>query len=114
MALSAKRVGDAFREGTYEENVKLNGYPYLSNKVLRNKRQGPSRILNHQPINILLANKRYLILTYNAEYDRIYYSLSLPYYEEPDSVILIRQLTAENYLLKSRVKIFLGFFQNKI
>ena len=81
MALSATKVGNAFREGTYEKNVKLNGYPYLGNKALRKKRQDQSGSINHQPINIQLANERYLILTYNAEYDRIYYPLSLPYYE---------------------------------
>lgn len=38
----------------------------------------------------------------NAEYDRIYYPSSLPYCDEPDSIIL---LMTENRLLQSRVKI---------
>ena len=53
-----------------------------------------------------LSPKRYLILIHDAEYDRIYYPLSLPYCGKPDPVALmqqVRQLTAENRLLKSRV-----------
>jgi len=80
---------------------------------LRKKRQGQtSTSLTHQPANIQLANKRYLILTYNAEFDRIYYPLSLPYCGKPDPVVLmqqIRQLKAENRLLKSRVIISFCF-----
>lgn len=71
----------------------------------------------HQPTNIQLANKRYLILTYNAEYDRIYYPLSLPYCGKPDPVVLmqqVRQLIAENRLLKSRVQEFFFIDFNEI
>ena len=85
-------------------NIDLFTYDDL--EALRKKRQGGSVV--HQPANMQLANKRYLILTYNAEYDRIYYPLSLPYCGKPDPVVLmqqVRQLTAENRLLKSRVKI---------
>ncbi|CAF2898681.1 unnamed protein product [Rotaria sp. Silwood2] len=92
IALIAKRVEDAFREGIYEENVKLNGYSYLGNKALRKKCQRQSGSINHHPTNIQLANRSYLILTYNAEYDRIYYPLSLPYYGKSDSVILMQQI----------------------
>ncbi|CAF4315876.1 unnamed protein product, partial [Rotaria magnacalcarata] len=53
-----------------------------------------------------LSNKRYLILIYNVEYDRIYYPLSLRYCGRFDTLVLIeqiRQLTAENELLKSQL-----------
>ena len=53
------------------------------------------------------SNKRYLILIYHAEYDRIYYPLSLRYCGKPNRIILIgqiRQLTMENQLLKAQVK----------
>ena len=80
-------------------------------EALRKKRQGGT--IAHQPTSVQLANKRYLILTYNAEYDRIYYPLALPYCGKPDPVVLmqqIRQLTVENRLLKSRVRfsLFIG------
>lgn len=83
-------------------------FTYDDLESLRKKRQGQSvhSTTHHQPTNIQLANKRYLILTYNAEYDRIYYPLSLPYCGKPDPVQLmqqIRQLKAENQLYKSRV-----------
>lgn len=55
------------------------------------------------------STKRYLMLIYNAEFDRIYYPLSLQYCGKPDPVILIeqiRQLATENQFLKSRVNVF--------
>lgn len=92
----------------YQESssVSIDLFTYDDLEALRKKRQGQPGGLNHHPTNIQLANKRYLILTYNAEYDRIYYPLSLPYCGKPDPVILmeqIRKLTTENRLLKSRV-----------
>ncbi|CAF1460193.1 unnamed protein product [Rotaria magnacalcarata] len=87
--------------------VSIDLFTYDDLETLRKKRQGQAGSITHHPANIQLANKRYLILTYNAEYDRIYYPLSLPYCGKPDPVILmqqIRQLTAENCLLKSRLE----------
>ncbi|UJR23986.1 hypothetical protein I4U23_026952 [Adineta vaga] len=88
-------------------NIDLFTYDDL--EAVRKKRQGQSGNLTHheQPTNVELANRRYLILTYNAEYDRIYYPLSLPYCGKPDPVVLmqqIRQLTNENRLSKSRLE----------
>ena len=86
--------------------VSLDLFTYDDLESLRKKRQGQPENLTH-PANTQLANKRYLILTYNAEYDRIYYPLSLPYCGKPDPVSLrhqIRQLKAENQLFKSRVR----------
>ncbi|CAF4424618.1 unnamed protein product [Rotaria socialis] len=87
--------------------VSIDLFTYDDLETLRKKRQGQAGSVTHHPANIQLANKRYLILTYNAEYDRIYYPLSLPYCGKPDPVILmqqIRQLTTENCLLKSRLE----------
>jgi hypothetical protein len=56
------------------------------------------------------STKRYLILIYNAEFDRIYYPLSLRYCGKPDPAILIeqiRQLATENQFLKSQVNTFI-------
>ncbi|UJR23988.1 hypothetical protein I4U23_026954 [Adineta vaga] len=89
-------------------SVNIDLFTYDDLEALRKKRQGQSgNLTHHQPTNVQLANKRYLILTYNAEYDRIYYPLSLPYCGKPDPVVLmqqIRQLTNENRLLKSRLE----------
>ena len=94
--------------------VTLDLFTYDDLESLRKKRQGQAENLthHHQPASTQLANKRYLILTYNAEYDRIYYPLSLPYCGKPDPVSLrqqIRQLKAENQLFKSRVMTFPSF-----
>ncbi|CAF1082746.1 unnamed protein product [Rotaria sordida] len=88
-------------------SVNIDLFTYDDLETLRKKRQGQCGSVNNHPTNIQLANKRYLILTYNAEYDRIYYPLSLPFCGKPDPVVLmqqIRQLTTENRLLKSRLE----------
>jgi hypothetical protein len=67
--------------------------------LLRKKQQSQRKV----------STKRYLVLIYNAEFDCIYYPLSLRYCGKPDPIILIgqiHQLTTENQLLKSRVKLF--------
>ncbi|CAF1623594.1 unnamed protein product, partial [Didymodactylos carnosus] len=77
----------------------------------RKKRQGggqqPQASSTQQITPPALANKRYLILTYNAEYDRIYYPLSLPYCGKPDPVLSmnqIRELIKENRFYKTRLE----------
>ena len=89
--------------------VALDLFTYDDLESLRKKRQGQPENLSqhHRPANTQLANKHYLILTYNAEYDRIYYPSSLPYRGKPGPVSRrhqIRQLKAEDQLIKSRVR----------
>ncbi|XP_075771257.1 centrosomal protein CCDC61 isoform X3 [Pelodiscus sinensis] len=53
----------------------------------------------------LLSSKRYLILIYSVEFDRIHYPLPLPYVGKPDPVALqkvIRELKEELAVLKAR------------
>ncbi|XP_068682956.1 centrosomal protein CCDC61-like isoform X1 [Montipora capricornis] len=53
-----------------------------------------------------LHSKRYLIMTYTVEFDRIHYPLPLPYVGKPDPVQLqetIRKLRQENQLLKEQL-----------
>ena len=74
---------------------------------LENLRHKTTRSLSnklHSPINA--HSKRYLILTYSAEFDRIHYPLALPYVGKPDPVVLqetIKQLQKE--LEKSNKKV---------
>lgn len=59
---------------------------------------------NHTP------TKRYLILTYSAEFDRIHYPLALPYVGKSDPVQLqetIRQLQKELESYKKQVSLYL-------
>lgn len=53
-----------------------------------------------------LHSKRYLIMTYTVEFDRIHYPLPLPYVGKPDPVQLqetIRKLREENHRLKEQL-----------
>lgn len=70
-------------------------------QLLRQKQQMSKMIPSSK-----ISTKRYLILIYNVEYDRIYYPLSLRYCGKPDPNILLEQvhrLASENQLLKSQV-----------
>lgn len=54
-----------------------------------------------------LQSKRYLILTYSTEFDRIHYPLALPYVGKPDPVELqetVRHLQQELDKYKSKVR----------
>mgnify|MGYP006892788351 FL=1 len=58
------------------------------------------------------SQKRYLMLIYNCEYDRVYYPLSLQYFNNIDYKLLIEQirlLTIENQFLRSQVNCFILF-----
>ena len=95
-------IENAIEQESASVNIDL--FTYEDLEALRKKRQGHSTEVSDPTTS--LSNKRYLILTYNAEFDRIYYPLSLPYCGKPDPVLLmaqIRQLTAENQLLHSKV-----------
>ncbi|XP_041315422.1 centrosomal protein CCDC61 isoform X2 [Pyrgilauda ruficollis] len=49
-----------------------------------------------------LNNKRYLILVYSVEFDRIHYPLPLPYAGRPDLVALVRELQEQLGQLRAR------------
>jgi len=80
---------------------------YSDLEALRNRKNRGTEVKSSIPSsrsssNNLLA-KRYLILTYTVEFDRIHYPLPLPYVGKPDPRGLqdqIRQLRAENRKLK--------------
>ncbi|XP_047692094.1 centrosomal protein CCDC61 isoform X1 [Prionailurus viverrinus] len=79
------------------ESVTLDLLTYTDLESLRNRkmggRPGPSASRSAQ-----LNSKRYLILIYSVEFDRIHYPLPLPYQGKPDPVVLqgiIRSLKEE-------------------
>nr|XP_023399811.1 LOW QUALITY PROTEIN: coiled-coil domain-containing protein 61 [Loxodonta africana] len=79
------------------ESVTLDLLTYTDLESLRNRkmggRQGPLA-----PRSAQLNSKRYLILIYSVEFDRIHYPLPLPYQGKPDPVVLqgiIRSLKEE-------------------
>uniref|UniRef100_A0A3Q2NQE0 Centrosomal protein CCDC61 n=1 Tax=Fundulus heteroclitus TaxID=8078 RepID=A0A3Q2NQE0_FUNHE len=86
------------------ESVNLDLLTYADLELLRNRKAGVvSRPRGHQQQSALTA-KRYLILIYTVEFDRIHYPLPLPYVGKPDPATLqkeIRALRAEISALTS-------------
>uniref|UniRef100_A0A8D3B6X0 Centrosomal protein CCDC61 n=1 Tax=Scophthalmus maximus TaxID=52904 RepID=A0A8D3B6X0_SCOMX len=76
------------------DSVTLDLLTYADLELLRNKKAGVvSRPRGHQQSSALTA-KRYLILIYTVEFDRIHYPLPLPYLGKPDPAALQREIRA--------------------
>ncbi|XP_004867178.1 coiled-coil domain-containing protein 61 isoform X2 [Heterocephalus glaber] len=79
------------------ESVTLDLLTYTDLESLRNRKLG-GRPGTMAPRSAQLNSKRYLILIYSVEFDRIHYPLPLPYQGKPDPVVLqgiIRSLKEE-------------------
>nr|XP_020016488.1 coiled-coil domain-containing protein 61-like isoform X2 [Castor canadensis] len=79
------------------ESVTLDLLTYTDLESLRNRKLG-GRPGTVAPRSSQLNSKRYLILIYSVEFDRIHYPLPLPYQGKPDPVVLqgiIRSLKEE-------------------
>ncbi|XP_069918166.1 centrosomal protein CCDC61 isoform X1 [Oryctolagus cuniculus] len=79
------------------ESVTLDLLTYTDLESLRNRKMG-ARPGSLAPRSAQLNAKRYLILIYSVEFDRIHYPLPLPYQGKPDPVVLqgiIRSLKEE-------------------
>ncbi|XP_042637173.1 centrosomal protein CCDC61 [Orycteropus afer afer] len=79
------------------ESVTLDLLTYTDLESLRNRKMG-GRPGPLAPRSAQLNSKRYLILIYSVEFDRIHYPLPLPYQGKPDPVVLqgtIRSLKEE-------------------
>ncbi|XP_020950255.1 coiled-coil domain-containing protein 61 isoform X4 [Sus scrofa] len=79
------------------ESVTLDLLTYTDLESLRNRKMGgrPGSLASR---SAQLNSKRYLILIYSVEFDRIHYPLPLPYQGKPDPVVLqgiIRSLKEE-------------------
>ncbi|XP_056652266.1 centrosomal protein CCDC61 [Monodelphis domestica] len=86
------------------ESVTLDLLTYTDLEALRHRKVGP-RPGPSAPRSAQLNSKRYLILIYSVEFDRIHYPLPLPYQGKPDPVVLqgiIRSLKEELAELRSR------------
>ncbi|XP_019940845.1 centrosomal protein CCDC61 isoform X4 [Paralichthys olivaceus] len=87
------------------DSVTLDLLTYADLELLRNRKAGVvSRPRGNQQSSALTA-KRYLILIYTVEFDRIHYPLPLPYVGKPDPAALqkeVRALRAELSALTSR------------
>ncbi|KAM9326426.1 centrosomal protein CCDC61 [Gastrophryne carolinensis] len=85
------------------ESVTLDLLTYADLELLRHRKVGGPQRQAPQAKNPALSSKRYLILIYSVEFDRIHYPLPLPYVGKPDPVYLrqvIRGLKEELAALK--------------
>lgn len=96
------------------DSVSLDLLTFADLESLRQRKVGTAAAKTSIPANrtVSLNSKRYLILTYTVEFDRIHYPLPLPYMGKPDPRALqetIRQLREELKLSDiSRVAQILG------
>ncbi|XP_061658943.1 centrosomal protein CCDC61 isoform X4 [Syngnathoides biaculeatus] len=84
--------------------VTLDLLTYADLELLRNRKAGVVGRPRGRPQSSALTAKRYLILIYTVEFDRIHYPLPLPYVGKPDPAALqkeIRTLRAELSALTS-------------
>ncbi|XP_068572453.1 centrosomal protein CCDC61 isoform X3 [Cebidichthys violaceus] len=76
------------------DSVTLDLLTYADLELLRNRKAGVvGRPHSHQQSSVLTA-KRYLILIYTVEFDRIHYPLPLPYVGKPDPAALQKEVRA--------------------
>ncbi|XP_026571286.1 coiled-coil domain-containing protein 61 [Pseudonaja textilis] len=87
------------------ESVTLDLLTYADLEALRNRKIGMGPRHPSASKTSPLNSKRYLILIYSVEFDRIHYPLPLPYVGKPDPVVLqkvIRELKDELAMLKAK------------
>ncbi|XP_051900105.1 centrosomal protein CCDC61 isoform X2 [Pristis pectinata] len=87
------------------ESVTLDLLTYADLELLRNRKTGVGMRQVPPPKSGALNAKRYLILIYSVEFDRIHYPLPLPYTGKPDPVALqkvIRGLKEELAAMRSK------------
>ncbi|XP_041035091.1 centrosomal protein CCDC61 [Carcharodon carcharias] len=87
------------------ESVTLDLLTYSDLELLRNRKTGVAMRHAPPPKSGALNAKRYLILIYSVEFDRIHYPLPLPYAGKPDPVALqkvIRGLKEELATVRSK------------
>lgn len=85
------------------ESVTLDLLTYADLELLRHRKAGGAQRQPPPSKSSALSSKRYLILIYSVEFDRIHYPLPLPYVGKPDPVYLrqvIRGLKEELAALK--------------
>ncbi|XP_054855369.1 centrosomal protein CCDC61 isoform X2 [Eublepharis macularius] len=87
------------------ESVTLDLLTYTDLEALRSRKIGMGPRHTSATKSSPLSSKRYLILIYSVEFDRIHYPLPLPYVGKPDPVVLqkvIRELKEELAVLKAK------------
>ncbi|NXC00332.1 CCD61 protein, partial [Orthonyx spaldingii] len=83
------------------ESVSLELLTYTDLEALHSRKVG-AVTRPPPPASSPLNTKRYLILVYSVEFDRIHYPLPLPYAGRPDHVALVRELQEQLAQLRAR------------
>ncbi|XP_071962054.1 centrosomal protein CCDC61-like isoform X2 [Antedon mediterranea] len=89
------------------ESVNLDLLTYADLESLRNSKAGVASRTVPSSQKVALNSKRYLIVTYTVEFDRIHYPLPLTYQGKPDPVLLqntVRDLKLEIKRLKKQLQ----------
>ncbi|KAJ7995932.1 hypothetical protein DPEC_G00231830 [Dallia pectoralis] len=86
------------------ESVTLDLLTYADLELLRNRKTGVVGRPRAQQQSPNLSAKRYLILIYTVEFDRIHYPLPLPYHGKPDPAALQKEIRALRTELNSLAK----------
>lgn len=76
------------------DSVTLDLLTYADLELLRNRKAGVVSRPRPNQQNSALTAKRYLILIYTVEFDRIHYPLPLPYVGKPNPAMLQREIRA--------------------
>nr|XP_057943158.1 centrosomal protein CCDC61 [Doryrhamphus excisus]XP_057943159.1 centrosomal protein CCDC61 [Doryrhamphus excisus]XP_057943160.1 centrosomal protein CCDC61 [Doryrhamphus excisus] len=74
------------------DSVTLDLLTYADLELLRNRKAGVVSRPRGHPQSSALTAKRYLILIYTVEFDRIHYPLPLPYVGKPDPAALLKEI----------------------
>ncbi|XP_054610341.1 centrosomal protein CCDC61 isoform X6 [Dunckerocampus dactyliophorus] len=74
------------------DSVTLDLLTYADLELLRNRKAGVVGRPRGHPQSSALTAKRYLILIYTVEFDRIHYPLPLPYVGKPDPAALLKEI----------------------
>jgi coiled-coil domain-containing protein 61 len=83
------------------DSVSIDLLTYSDLEVLKAKRLRRSGHDVALPANTVVNNKRYLILTYQGEFDKVHYPLPLPFVEHPDPAELKKTIVRLRGMLPS-------------
>ncbi|KAF0716585.1 Aste57867_2763 [Aphanomyces stellatus] len=81
------------------ESVFIDLLTYSDLELYRKRKMGKSTATHHIDSATMLNNKRYLILTYAVEFDRVHYPLPLNYVETPSPAMLQKTIRRLKQLL---------------
>ena len=96
-----KSAPETLKNGHVSETLnKSNMHDNTNNDTNNNSSNNNSNTANNISVVTKQHNKRYIILTYTSEFDRVHYPLPLQYNEVPETENLIRTINRYRHRLK--------------